>query len=196
MPVIPTVIEQTSRGERAYDIYSMLLQHRIVFLGDPVDDQLANLVIAQMLYLEFEDPERDITLYINSPGGSTTAGLAIYDTMQAVRPDVGTYCVGCAASMGAVLLAGGAKGKRSALTSSRIMIHQPWTPGIRGQITDIEIMTEEFIKLRELTYKILSRHTGKSMEQIHTDTDRDNFMSGEEAREYGLIDMVHGMEEG
>jgi ATP-dependent Clp protease protease subunit len=191
MPIIPTVIDHTARGERASDIFSMLLQHRIVFLGDPIDDQTANVMIAQLQYLEYEDPERDIKLYINSPGGSITSGLAIYDTMQAIQPQVATFCVGMAASMAAILLAGGARGKRYALPSARIMIHQPWTPGVGGSISDMEIKTREFLRWRELTYRLLSKDTGQPIEKIQEDTDRDHFMSAEEALSYGLIDSIH-----
>lgn len=190
MPVIPTVIEQTAHGERVYDIFSLLLHHRIVFLGDQIDDPLANIVVAQLLHLAFEDPERDIQMYINCPGGSITAGLAIYDTIRCIKPDVAICCVGLAASMGAVLLAGGAPGKRQALPSSRIMIHQPWTSGVGGQITDIDIRTREFLRWREIIYQLLSEHTGQSLEKIQKDTDRDYFMSAVEAREYGLIDTI------
>lgn len=185
----PIVIEKTGRGERAYDIWSRLLKDRIIFIGTPIDDQIANLAIAQMIFLEGEDPDRDINLYIHSPGGSVTAGLAIYDTMQFVEPNVATLCMGQAASMGAVLLAGGAKGKRSALPNSRIMIHQPWG-GTQGQATDIEIYTREMIKMKDQLNIILARHTGQTIEAIARDTDRNNFMSGEEAKAYGLIDEI------
>ena len=189
MGLVPIVVEQTGRGERAYDIYSRLLKDRIIFIGTPIDDMVANLVIAQLIFLEGEDPDRDINLYIHSPGGMVTAGLAIYDTMQFVKPDVATLCMGQAASMAAVLLAAGAKGKRSALPNSRIMIHQP-LGGTQGQVTDIEIYTKEVIKMKEQLNGILSKHTGRSMEQIDKDTDRNNFMSAEDAKAYGLIDEI------
>lgn len=194
MTLIPMVVEQTGRGERAYDIYSRLLKDRIVFVGTPIDDNIANLVIAQLLFLQAEDPEKDIFIYINSPGGSVTAGMAIYDTMQFIRPDVNTTCVGMAASMGAVLLAGGAKGKRAALRNSKIMIHQPWG-GFQGAASDIEIHAKEIIKTKEQINKILAKHTGQTYEQIITDTDRDNFMSAEEAKAYGLVDEVYERKE-
>ena len=190
MPLVPIVVEQDHRGERAYDIYSRLLRDRIIFLGSAVDDDVANLVIAQLLFLEAEDPEKDIHLYVNSPGGSLTAGLAIYDTMQYVQPDIATICVGQAASMGAVLLAAGAKGKRLALPNSRIMIHQPWIGGLQGQATEVEIQAREILKLRQRLNEILQHHTGKSLEQIAKDTDRDYYMSGAEAQAYGIIDQV------
>jgi ATP-dependent Clp protease, protease subunit len=189
MGLVPIVVEQTGRGERAYDIFSRLLKDRIIFIGTPIDDQIANLVIAQMIFLEGEDPDRDINLYIHSPGGSVTAGLAIYDTMQFVKPPVATLCMGQAASMGAVLLAGGAKGKRSVLPNSRIMIHQPWG-GTQGQATDIEIYTREMLKMKEQLNTILAKHTGKSVEQVERDTDRNNFMSAEESKAYGLVDEI------
>ena len=189
MGLVPIVVEQTGRGERAYDIYSRLLKDRIIFIGTPIDDMIANLVIAQMIFLEGEDPDRDINLYIHSPGGMVTAGLAIYDTMQFVKPNVATLCMGQAASMAAVLLAAGAKGKRSALPNSRIMIHQP-LGGTQGQVTDIEIYTREVMKMKEQLNTILAKHTGRSMDQIDKDTDRNNFMSVEEAKAYGLIDEV------
>jgi ATP-dependent Clp protease protease subunit len=189
MALVPIVVEQTSRGERAYDIFSRLLKDRIVFIGTPIDDQIANLVIAQLLFLEAEDPDRDIWLYINSPGGVVTAGLAIYDTMKFIKPDVATYCMGQAASMGAVLLAGGAAGKRSALPNSRIMIHQP-LGGTQGQASDIEIYTKEMLKTREQLNSILAHHTGQPLERIERDTDRNFFMSSEEARDYGIVDHV------
>ena len=189
MANIPFVIEQTHRGERSWDIYSRLLKDRIVFLGTPVNDQVANVIIAQLLYLESEDPEKDIIMYINSPGGVVTAGLAIYDTMQYVRPDVATYCLGQAASMGALLLAGGAKKKRFALPNARIMIHQP-SGGAQGQATDIEIQAREIQRLKEILNQILSGHCGKSVEDILRDTERDNFMNASKAKEYGLIDEV------
>jgi len=187
--VIPMVIEKTGRGERAYDIYSRLLEDRIVFLGSAVDDNVANVVIAQMLFLQKENKHQDINLYINSPGGLVTAGLAIYDTMQFVQCDVATYCIGQAASMGAVLLAAGTKGKRYALPHSRIMIHQPWG-GARGTAADIEIHAEEILKMRTTLNTILAKHSGRDVEQIETDTDRDKFLSAHEALEYGLVDDV------
>jgi ATP-dependent Clp protease protease subunit len=186
---IPYVIEQTGRGERSYDIYSRLLKDRIIFLGTEVNDIVANVITAQLLFLESEDPERDIFLYINSPGGVVTAGLAIYDTMQYIRPDVATVCVGQAASMGAVLLAGGAKGKRSALPHARIMIHQP-LGGFRGQASDVEIQAKEMLRVKAELNQILARHTGQQVEQIERDTDRDRFMTSMEAKEYGLIDEI------
>ena len=189
MGLVPIVVEQTGRGERAYDIYTRLLKDRIIFIGTPIDDMVANLVIAQMIFLEGEDPDRDINLYIHSPGGIVTAGLAIYDTMQFVKPNVATLCLGQAASMAAVLLAAGAKGKRSALPNSRIMIHQP-LGGTQGQVTDIEIYTKEVLKMKEQLNGILSKHTGRTMDQIDKDTDRNNFMSVEEAKSYGLIDEI------
>ncbi|HHX26193.1 MAG TPA: ATP-dependent Clp endopeptidase proteolytic subunit ClpP [Firmicutes bacterium] len=187
--LVPIVVEQTSRGERAYDIYSRLLKDRIIFLGGPIDDTIANLVIAQLLFLQGEDPEKDINLYINSPGGIVTAGLAIYDTMQYVKPDVATTCIGMAASMGALLLAAGAKGKRYGLPYSRVMIHQP-LGGAQGQATDIEIQAREIVRLREVTQEILSKHSGQSMERIMADTDRNYFMSAQEAKDYGIIDEI------
>lgn len=187
--LIPIVVEQTGRGERAYDIYSRLLRDRIVFIGTPIDDNVANLVIAQLLFLEAEDPEKDIFLYVNSPGGAVTSGLAIYDTMQFVRPAVNTTCVGLAASMGALLLAAGAHGKRAALKNSRILIHQPWG-GFRGQASDIEIQAREIIQTKERINEILAFHTGQNVERIAKDTDRDYFMSAEEAKAYGLVDEV------
>ena len=189
MGLVPIVVEQTGRGERAYDIYSRLLKDRIIFIGEPIDDHLANLVIAQMIFLEGEDPDRDINLYINSPGGVVTAGLAIYDTMQFVKPDVATLCLGQAASMAAVLLAGGAKAKRSTLPNARIMIHQP-LGGTQGQATDIEIYTKEMLKIKGQLNSILSKHTGRNMEQIDRDTDRNNFMSAEDAKAYGIVDEI------
>jgi ATP-dependent Clp protease protease subunit len=189
MPLIPYVIEQSQRGERAFDIYSRLLRDRIVFLGSGIDDDVANLLIAQLLFLEAEDPEKDIHLYINSPGGSVTAGLAVYDTMQYVRPDIATICLGQAASMSAWLLAAGAKGKRMALPNSQIMIHQPMG-GVSGQASDIDIHAREILKLRERMNQILAEHTGRPVEQIAKDTDRDYHLTGDEAREYGLIDRV------
>lgn len=187
--LVPMVVEQTSRGERSYDIYSRLLKERIIFLVGQVEDHMANLVVAQMLFLESENPDKDIYLYINSPGGSVTAGLSIYDTMQFIKPDVSTLCIGQAASMGALLLAGGAAGKRYALPHARTMIHQP-LGGFQGQASDIEIHAKEIIEVRERLNKILSEHTGKSMEDIQKDTDRDNFMNAETSVEYGLIDKV------
>ena len=189
MGLVPIVVEQTGRGERAYDIYSRLLKDRIIFIGTPIDDMVANLVIAQMIFLEGEDPDRDINLYIHSPGGMVTAGLAIYDTMQFVKPDVATLCMGQAASMAAILLAGGAKGKRSALPNSRIMIHQP-LGGTQGQATDIEIYTKEMIKMKDQLNGILARHSGQTLDAILRDTDRNYFLSAEEAKGYGLIDEV------
>jgi ATP-dependent Clp protease protease subunit len=189
MALVPIVVEQTSRGERAYDIYSRLLKDRIVFIGTPIDDQISNLVIAQLLFLEAEDPDRDIWLYINSPGGVVSSGLAIYDTMLFIKPDVATYCMGQAASMAAVLLAGGAAGKRSALPNARIMIHQP-LGGTQGQASDIEIYTKEMLKTREQLNDILARHTKQPLERIERDTDRNFFMSADEARDYGIVDHV------
>ena len=189
MGLVPIVVDQTGRGERAYDIYSRLLKDRIVFIGTPIDDNIANLVIAQMIFLEGEDPDRDINLYIHSPGGIVSAGLAIYDTMQFVKPSVATLCMGQAASMAAVLLAAGSKGKRSALPNSRIMIHQP-LGGTQGQATDIEIYTREMLKTREQLNGILAKHTGKTMDQLLKDTDRNYFMSAEESKTYGLIDEI------
>ncbi|MFH1673022.1 MAG: ATP-dependent Clp endopeptidase proteolytic subunit ClpP [Pseudomonadota bacterium] len=189
MPLIPMVIEQSSRGERAYDIYSRLLKDRIIFLGSSITDDVANVLIAQMLFLESEDPDKDINFYINSPGGVVSAGLAIYDTMQYIKPMVSTLCMGQAASMGALLLAAGAKGKRFVLPHSRILIHQP-LGGFQGQASDIEIQTREILRLRETLNKILAKHTNKNIEQIQQDTDRDYFMSGDEALRYGIIDQV------
>lgn len=183
------VVERSNRGERAYDIYSRLLKDRIVFIGGPIDDGVANVVVAQLLFLEAEDPDKDIHLYINSPGGVVTAGLAIYDTMQYIKPDVSTICIGQAASMGSILLAAGAKGKRFALPHARIMIHQPHG-GAQGQSTDIQIQAKEILRLRELGNDILARHTGQDKEKIQIDTERDNFMSAEEAKAYGLVDEV------
>jgi ATP-dependent Clp protease protease subunit len=187
--LVPMVVEQSGRGERAYDIYSRLLKERVIFLVGPVNDQMANLIVAQLLFLESENPDKDISLYINSPGGSVSAGLAIFDTMNFIKPDVSTLCTGMAASMGAFLLAAGAKGKRFSLPNSRIMIHQP-SGGSQGQASDIEIQAKEILYLRERLNKILAERTGKTMEQIHKDTDRDRFMSGDEAADYGLIDKV------
>lgn len=188
--LIPIVVEQTSRGERAYDIYSRLLKDNVIFLGSAINDEVANLVIAQMLFLEAENPEKDITLYLNSPGGSITAGMAIYDTMQYVKPDVATYCVGQAASMGAVLLAGGAKGKRYALPNSRVLIHQPLAYGMEGQASDIEIHARDLIRLKKRLNEILAAHTGQPLERVERDTDRDNIFEADAAKEYGLIDQV------
>lgn len=189
MPLIPMVIEQSSRGERAYDIYSRLLKDRIIFLGTPMNDEIANLLIAQLLFLESEDPDKDINFYINSPGGLVTAGLAVYDTMQYIKPDIATVCVGQAASMGALLLTAGTKGKRYSLPNSRILIHQPMG-GFQGQASDIAIQAKEILRMKETLNKILAHHTGKDLEQIQTDTDRDFFMAGNEAKEYGIIDHV------
>jgi len=187
--LVPIVVEQTNRGERAYDIYSRLLKDRIIFLGAPIDDIFANLVIAQLLFLEAEDPEKDINLYVNSPGGSVTAGLGIYDTMQYVKPPINTICLGQAASMGALLLTAGTKGKRFALPNARVMIHQP-LGGFQGQATEIDIHAREILKIRERLNEIMAKHTGQSIEKISHDTERDYFMSGEEAKRYGLIDEV------
>ncbi|HUL71801.1 MAG TPA: ATP-dependent Clp endopeptidase proteolytic subunit ClpP [Vicinamibacterales bacterium] len=188
--LIPMVVEQTNRGERAYDIYSRLLKDSIIFIGTPIDDAVANLVIAQMLFLEAEDPERDILLYINSPGGVITAGFAIYDTMQFIKPDVQTYCIGQAASFAAMLLAAGAKGKRFSLPNSRILIHQPWLSGLAGQASDIDIHAKEILRMRERLNEIMAHHTGQSIERIREDTDRDYIMSAGQAKEYGIIDDV------
>lgn len=188
--LVPYVIEQTGRGERGMDIYSRLLRERIIFIGTLIDDHIASLTIAQLIFLEAEDSEKDINLYINTPGGSVTAGLAIYDTMRYIKPDVTTICVGMAASMGAVLLTGGADGKRSALPNSKIMIHQPWVGGLQGQTTDIEIHAKEMLKTRDTLYNILSKHTGKSIDQITKDCDRDYFLTSEEAKAYHLIDNI------
>jgi ATP-dependent Clp protease protease subunit len=189
VPIIPMVIDQTSRGERAYDIYSRLLKDRIIFLGTAINDEMANLLIAQLLFLESEDPDKDINLYINSPGGVVTAGLAVYDTMQYIKPDITTLCIGQAASMAALLLAAGTGGKRYALPSSRIMIHQPMG-GFQGQASDIEIQAKEILRMKETLNMILKLHTGKGLEQISKDTDRDYFMSGQEALDYGIVDHV------
>lgn len=188
--LVPMVVEQTGRGERAYDIFSRLLKDRIVFVGTPIDDSIANLVIAQMLFLEAEDPEKDIFMYINSPGGSVTAGMAIYDTMQFIKPDVCTTCMGLAASMGAFLLAAGAAGKRAALPNSRIMIHQPLA-GTQGQVSDMEIMVKEFSKTKKRLNDLLVKHTGQQLSRIETDTDRNYFMGPDEAKEYGLVDKIY-----
>jgi len=190
MTLIPIVVEQTGRGERAYDIYSRLLKDRIIFIGTPIDDNVANLVIAQMLFLEAEDPEKDIFVYINSPGGVVSSGLAIYDTMQFIKPDVATTCVGMAASMGALLLCAGAAGKRAALTNARVMIHQPWG-GVQGQVSDIEIHAKELLSLKHRLNEILVKHTKQPIEKIEHDTDRNFFMSAEEAKTYGIIDTVY-----
>jgi ATP-dependent Clp protease protease subunit len=187
--LVPIVVEQTSRGERSYDIYSRLLKERVIFLVGPVEDQMANLVVAQLLFLESENPDKDIHLYINSPGGAVTAGMAIYDTMQFIKPNVSTLCIGQAASMGAVLLAGGAEGKRYCLPNSRIMVHQP-LGGFQGQASDIDIHAKEILSIRDRLNGILAHHTGQDIETIRRDTDRDNFMNGEQAVEYGLIDSV------
>jgi ATP-dependent Clp protease protease subunit len=187
--LVPIVVEQTGRGERAYDIFSRLLKERIVFIGTPIDDTIASLVIAQLLFLESEDPDKDINVYINSPGGSVTSGLAIYDTMQYIRPDVSTICIGMAASMAAVLLAGGSKGKRTALPNSRIMIHQPWG-GVQGTASDISIQAEEILKTKKRINEILAFHTGRTYDQLMKDTDRDYYLASEEAKQYGLIDAV------
>ena len=187
--LIPMVVEQTGRVERAYDIYSRLLKDRIVFVGTVVDDNVSNIVIAQLLFLQMEDPEKDISVYINTPGGAVTSGLAVYDTMQFVKPDVSTYCVGQASSMGALLLAAGAKGKRYALPHARIMIHQPWG-GVQGVAADISIQAKEILRLRERINDILAKHTGQPLDRIEKDTDRDFFMSAEQSREYGIVDQV------
>jgi ATP-dependent Clp protease protease subunit len=187
--LIPIVIEQSSRGERAYDIYSRLLKDRIIFMGEQVHDSMANTIIAQMLFLESEDPDKDINLYVNSPGGSVTAGLAIYDTMQYIRPDIATICMGQATSMGALLLAAGAKGKRYALPHARVMIHQP-LGGVQGQATDIDIQAKEIMKIKDLIHKILVKHTGQTLERIRQDTERDYFMDVQEALRYGIVDRV------
>lgn len=189
MPLIPMVIEQSSRGERAYDIYSRLLKDRIIFLGTAMNDEIANLIIAQLLFLESEDPDKDINFYVNSPGGLVTAGLAVYDTMQYIKPDITTVCIGQAASMGAVLLAAGTRGKRYSLPNSRILIHQPMG-GFQGQASDIEIQAKEILRMKDRLNQILMDHTGKKMEDIQKDTDRDFFMSGDEAKKYGIIDHV------
>lgn len=190
MALIPMVVEQTNRGERAYDIYSRLLKDNIIFLGTPIDDSVANLVTAQLLFLEAEDPDKDISLYINSPGGSISAGMAIYDTMQFIRPDVTTICVGQAASMGALILAAGTPGKRFALPNSRILIHQPSMSGLAGQATDIDIHAREILRLRESMNQILVRHTGQGIERIQKDVERDYIMTADQAKEYGIVDQV------
>lgn len=189
MPLIPMVIEQSSRGERAYDIYSRLLKDRIIFLGSAMNDEIANLLIAQLLFLESEDPDKDINFYVNSPGGTVTAGLAVYDTMQYIKPDIATVCIGQAASMGALLLTAGTKGKRYALPNARILIHQPMG-GFQGQASDIEIQAKEILRMKDTLNRILELHTGKDSKQLQADTDRDFFMTGNEAKEYGLIDHV------
>lgn len=187
--LVPIVVEQTGRGERSFDIFSRLLKERIVFLGTPIDDTVASLTIAQLLFLESDDPDKDIHLYINSPGGSVSAGLAIYDTMQYIRPDVSTICMGMAASMAAVLLAGGVKGKRRALPNARVMIHQPWG-GVQGTASDISIQAEEILKTKKRINEILSLHTGRTLDQVEKDTDRDYYLAADEAKEYGLIDTI------
>jgi ATP-dependent Clp protease protease subunit len=194
MNFVPIVVEQSNRGERAYDIWSRLLKDRIIFLGGPIDDTVANLIIAQLLFLESEDPDKDVQMYINSPGGSVTAGLAIYDTMQYIKPDVATICLGSAASMGALLLSSGAKGKRYALPYSRIMVHQPWG-GAQGQATDVEIHAREILRLRELLNEILAGNTGQNLTKIQQDTERDYFMSSAQAKEYGIIDHLMSRQE-
>jgi ATP-dependent Clp protease protease subunit len=188
--LIPMVVEQSNRGERAYDIYSRLLKDNIIFLGRQVDDDMASLIIAQMLFLEAENPEKDISLYINSPGGSVSAGMAIYDTMQYIKPDVSTYCVGQAASMAAVLLAAGTKGKRTVLPNSRVLIHQPWLSGLQGQQSDIEIHAKDMFIMRDRLDEILAFHTGKPKEEVHRDTERDRILGAQEAVEYGIVDRV------
>ncbi len=190
MALVPMVVEQTNRGERAYDIYSRLLKDNIIFLGTPIDDNIANLVTAQLLFLEAEDPDRDISLYINSPGGSITAGLAIYDTMQFVKNDVTTICIGQAASMGALLLTAGASGKRFALPNSRILIHQPAISGLSGQATDIDIHAREILRMREMTNMIIAKHSGQPLERVQRDVERDYIMGAEQAKEYGIIDLI------
>jgi len=188
--LVPYVIEQTSRGERGMDIYSRLLRERIIFIGSPLDDHIASLIIAQLIFLEAEDTDKDINIYINSPGGSVTSGLAIYDTMRYIKPDVSTICVGMAASMGAILLAGGTSGKRSSLPNAKILIHQPWIGGLQGQTTDIEIHAKEMLKTRDTLYGILVKHTGKSLDDISRDCDRDYFLTAQEAKDYHLIDNI------
>lgn len=187
--LVPIVVEQTGRGERAYDIYSRLLKERIVFIGTPIDDTIASLVIAQLLFLESDDPDKDIHLYVNTPGGNVSSGLAIYDTMQYIRPDVSTICIGMAASMGAVLLAGGTKGKRTALPNARIMIHQPWG-GVQGTASDISIQAEEILRTKKRINEILASHTGRLLDEVEKDTDRDKYLSADEAKSYGLIDNI------
>ncbi len=188
--LVPMVVEQSSRGERAYDIYSRLLKDNIIFIGGGIDDEVANLVIAQLLFLEAENPEKDVALYINSPGGSTTAGLAIYDTMQYVKPDISTFCVGQAASMGALLLAAGTKGKRIILPNGRVLIHQPWVRGLGGQQSAVQIQAQDLLNLRDRLDEVLARHTGQPKDIVHRDTDRDNILTAEEAVEYGLVDQI------
>ena len=188
--LVPMVIEQTSRGERAYDIYSRLLRENIIFIGTPIDDNVANLVVAQLLFLEAEDPEKDISLYINSPGGSITAGMAIYDTMQFIRPDVSTICIGQAASMAATLLAGGAAGKRFSLPNSRILIHQPLMSGLSGQATDIDIHAREILRMREITNSLLAKHCNQPLEKVERDVERDFIMNAAQAKEYGIVDEI------
>ena len=188
--LVPMVVEQTNRGERAYDIYSRLLRDNIIFLGFPIDDTVANLVTAQLLYLEAEDPEKDISLYINSPGGSITAGMAVYDTMQFIRPDITTYCIGQAASMAAMLLAAGTKGKRFALPNSRMLIHQPSLGGLSGQATDIDIQAREILRMREITSEILAKHTGQPIDRIQRDVERDFILNSAQAKEYGLVHEI------
>jgi ATP-dependent Clp protease, protease subunit len=190
MALIPMVVEQTNRGERAYDIYSRLLKDNIIFIGTPIDDNIANLVTAQLLFLEAEDPEKDVYLYINSPGGSITAGMAIYDTMQFVRPDVSTICIGQAASMAALLLTAGAAGKRFALPNTRVLIHQPWAGGLSGQATDIDIQAREILRMREIINALLAKHTNQPPERISKDVDRDYIMNAQQAREYGIVDEI------
>jgi len=190
MALVPMVVEQTSRGERAYDIYSRLLRDNIIFLGTPVDDTIANLVIAQLLFLEAEDPEKDVSVYINSPGGSITAGMAIYDTMQFIRPDVVTICIGQAASMAALLLAAGAAGKRYALPNSRILIHQPSMGGLSGQATDIDIHAREILRMREITNQLLAKHTGQKLDKVEKDVERDFIMNAQQSKEYGIVDEI------
>ena len=190
MALIPMVVEQTSRGERAYDIYSRLLKDNIIFIGTPIDDNVANLVTAQLLFLEAEEPEKDVYLYINSPGGSITAGMAIYDTIQFVRPDVSTICIGQAASMAALILAAGTAGKRFTLPNTRILIHQPWAGGLSGQATDIDIQAREILRLREITNELISKHTGQSIEKIARDVERDFIMNAKQAKEYGIVDEI------
>jgi len=190
MALVPMVVEQTSRGERAYDIYSRLLRDNIIFLGTPVDDTIANLVIAQLLFLEAEDPEKDVSVYINSPGGSITAGMAIYDTMQFIRPDVVTICIGQAASMAALLLSAGAPGKRYALPNSRILIHQPSMGGLSGQATDIDIHAREILRMREITNQLLAKHTGQKLDKVEKDVERDFIMNAQQSKEYGIIDEI------
>ena len=190
MALVPMVVEQTSRGERAYDIYSRLLRDNIIFLGTPVDDTIANLVIAQLLFLEAEDPEKDVSVYINSPGGSITAGMAIYDTMQFIRPDVVTICIGQAASMAALLLCAGAPGKRYALPNSRILIHQPSMGGLSGQATDIDIHAREILRMREITNQLLAKHSGQKLDKVERDVERDFIMNAQQSKEYGIIDEI------